>query len=45
MNVRAALIHVIGDLVQSIGVLIAAIVIKYVVGYQSDLEVTHWSEY
>ncbi|XP_046639144.1 zinc transporter 2-like isoform X1 [Daphnia pulicaria] len=29
MNVRAALIHVIGDLVQSIGVLIAAIVIKY----------------
>lgn len=28
MNVRAALIHVIGDLVQSIGVLIAAIVIK-----------------
>jgi zinc transporter 2 len=29
MNVRAALIHVIGDLVQSIGVLIAAILIKY----------------
>lgn len=29
MNVRAALIHVIGDLVQSIGVLIAAFVIKY----------------
>lgn len=29
MNVRAALIHVIGDLVQSIGVLIAAIVIKF----------------
>lgn len=29
MNVRAALIHVIGDLVQSIGVLIAAIIIKY----------------
>ncbi|XP_032785505.2 zinc transporter 2 isoform X1 [Daphnia magna] len=29
MNVRAALIHVVGDLVQSIGVLIAAIVIKY----------------
>ena len=33
MNVRAALIHVIGDLVQSIGVLIAAIVIKYFVIY------------
>lgn len=45
MNVRAALIHVIGDLVQSIGVLIAAIVIKYVVGYQVIFEVTHWSEY
>lgn len=29
MNVRAALIHVIGDLVQSIGVLIAAILIKF----------------
>lgn len=29
MNVRAALIHVIGDLVQSIGVLVAAFVIKY----------------
>jgi len=29
VNVRAALIHVIGDLVQSIGVLIAAFVIKY----------------
>ena len=28
INVRAALIHVIGDLVQSIGVLCAAIVIK-----------------
>lgn len=32
MNVRAALIHVIGDLVQSIGVLVAAIVIKFWVG-------------
>ncbi|EFO83693.1 CRE-TTM-1 protein [Caenorhabditis remanei] len=29
VNVRAALIHVIGDLVQSIGVLIAAIIIKF----------------
>lgn len=29
LNVRAAFIHVIGDLVQSIGVLIAAIIIKF----------------
>ena len=29
INVRAAFIHVIGDLVQSIGVLIAAIIIKF----------------
>ena len=29
INVRAAIIHVIGDLIQSIGVLIAAYVIKY----------------
>lgn len=29
INVRAALVHVIGDLVQSIGVLIAAIIINY----------------
>lgn len=29
INVRAAFIHVIGDLVQSIGVLIAAYIIKY----------------
>ncbi|EGT36812.1 CBN-TTM-1 protein [Caenorhabditis brenneri] len=29
VNVRAALIHVIGDLVQSIGVLIAAVIIKF----------------
>ncbi|XP_053676346.1 uncharacterized protein LOC128726557 [Anopheles nili] len=29
LNVRAAIIHVIGDFIQSIGVLIAAIVIKY----------------
>lgn len=28
MNVRAAFVHVIGDLVQSIGVLVAALVIK-----------------
>ena len=36
VNVRAALIHVIGDLVQSIGVLIAAFVIKYWVLSYSD---------
>ena len=29
INIRAAIIHVIGDLIQSIGVLIAAYVIKY----------------
>ncbi|CAB3401534.1 unnamed protein product [Caenorhabditis bovis] len=29
VNVRAALIHVIGDLVQSIGVLVAALIIKF----------------
>ncbi len=32
INVRAALIHVIGDLVQSVGVLMAAYIIKYKVG-------------
>ena len=31
INIRAAFIHVIGDFIQSIGVLIAAYVIKYVV--------------
>lgn len=29
INVRAAFIHVLGDIVQSVGVLIAAYVIKY----------------
>jgi zinc transporter 2 len=29
LNIRAAFIHVLGDLVQSIGVLIAAIIIKF----------------
>lgn len=32
INVRAAMVHVIGDFVQSIGVLIAAIIINYKVG-------------
>lgn len=31
LNVRAAIIHVIGDFIQSIGVLLAAIVIKFAV--------------
>ena len=34
VNLRAAAIHVIGDLIQSIGVLIAAIVIYYYPTYQ-----------
>ena len=29
VNLRAALVHVLGDFVQSIGVLIASIIIKY----------------
>ncbi|CAF1688768.1 unnamed protein product, partial [Didymodactylos carnosus] len=29
INVRAAIIHVIGDFAQSVGVLVAAIVIKF----------------
>lgn len=29
MNIRAAFVHVLGDLVQSIGVLLAALIIKY----------------
>jgi len=31
INVRAAMVHVIGDLFQSIGVLVASVVIKLVV--------------
>lgn len=29
INVRAATVHVLGDLIQSIGVLVAAVVIKF----------------
>lgn len=29
LNIRAAFVHVLGDLVQSIGVLIAALIIKF----------------
>lgn len=36
LNLRAAFIHVIGDLVQSIGVLIAAIIIKFTEFYLAD---------
>ena len=35
INVRAAFIHVIGDLIQSIGVLVAAFIIKYYVSMRS----------
>jgi zinc transporter 2 len=31
INVRAAVIHVLGDLIQSVGVLISALVIKFYV--------------
>lgn len=33
INVRAAFIHVLGDIVQSVGVLIAAYIIKFKVRY------------
>ena len=33
INVRAAFIHVLGDLIQSLGVLIAAFIIKFNVSY------------
>jgi zinc transporter 2 len=29
MNIRAAIIHLIGDIIQSIGVVIAAVIIKF----------------
>ena len=35
INVRAAFIHVIGDLIQSIGILIAGYIIKFFVSYVS----------
>ncbi len=38
INVRAAFIHVLGDLVQSIGVLIAAFIIRYKVSLRTDEE-------
>lgn len=36
INVRAAFIHVLGDLFQSIGVLVAAIIVKLRVGRKSN---------
>jgi zinc transporter 2 len=30
MNIRAAIIHIIGDIIQSIGVVIAALIIYFV---------------
>ena len=36
INVRAAFIHVIGDIIQSIGVLIASFIIKFTVSMSHD---------
>ena len=36
INVRAAVIHVLGDLIQSIGVLVSAFIIKYYVRLSHD---------
>lgn len=33
INVRAAFIHTVGDIIQSIGVLVAALIIKFMVSY------------
>jgi Co/Zn/Cd efflux system component len=32
MNIRAALIHILGDMVQSIGVIAAALILKFKTG-------------
>ena len=37
INVRAAFIHVIGDTIQSVGVLVAAYIIKYKVRFSFSL--------
>ena len=37
INIRAAIVHVIGDFVQSVGVLLAAILIKIKVGQRHSL--------
>lgn len=37
LNLRAAMIHVIGDLVQSIGVFLAAVLIKFYVSLDETL--------
>jgi len=43
INVRAAFIHVIGDILQSIGVLIAAVIIKFKVNREElFIEIPKW---
>lgn len=37
INVRAAFIHVLGDFIQSFGVLVAALIIYYKVGLQNNI--------
>nr|CAD7568611.1 unnamed protein product [Timema californicum] len=44
INVRAALIHVIGDFIQSVGVLVAAFVIKFYVGFRRSEPAFVWRE-
>lgn len=41
INVRAAVIHVLGDLIQSVGVLCAALIIKFYVSYTMYLIYKH----
>lgn len=37
INIRAAFIHVIGDIIQSLGVLLASLIIKFTVSMQLNL--------
>jgi len=37
MNIRAAIIHIIGDIIQSIGVVIAALIIYFVDDPRADI--------
>jgi hypothetical protein len=41
LNIRAALIHVVGDLIQSIGVLISSVIIKLYPGSFEDENYLH----
>jgi zinc transporter 2 len=43
LNIRAALIHVIGDLIQSIGVLISSIIIKLHPGVKLSIVIKHFT--